>query len=91
MPPIVIGPPHRQASVSEYQRAAVIEEELATACRATFPGVPVRLYVRHEDPTPELARVTSGGDRADPAPDHARGSRTHHSLRRRELSPARTV
>ena len=44
------------------QQTELIERELVDY-RAAFPDVPVRLYVRHEDPAHALVRGTRGADR----------------------------
>ncbi len=54
---------HR-AETQEWQREQtdLIEQEL-TPYRAAFPDVPVRVFVRHEEPAHALARVARGADR----------------------------
>lgn len=52
----------RTVTERQRERVGLIEEGLRDY-RMTFPGVPIRLYVRHEDPAHALVRVTSGADR----------------------------
>jgi nucleotide-binding universal stress UspA family protein len=52
----------RMVAERNQERTELIEKELLHY-REAFPRVPVRLYVRHEDPAHALVRVTSGADR----------------------------
>ena len=44
------------------EQTALIERDLAGP-RERFPDVPVRVYIRHEDPAHAIVRVTGGADR----------------------------
>ena len=44
------------------EQTELIDQELAPS-RAAFPSVPVRVFVRHEEPAHALVRVTRGADR----------------------------
>lgn len=46
----------------QHTQAALLERDLADL-RERFPDVPVRVYVRHEDPAHALVRVAGGVDR----------------------------
>lgn len=52
----------RAISERQHERVELIEQELG-GYRHAFPGVSVRVYIRHEDPAHALVRVTSGADR----------------------------
>ena len=50
------------AESCEQEKADRIEQQLAPY-RDAFPGVPVHLFIRHEDPAHALVRVSRGADR----------------------------
>jgi len=46
----------------QHEQSNLIEDEMA-AYRATFPDVPVHVFIRHEEPAHALVRVSHGADR----------------------------
>jgi nucleotide-binding universal stress UspA family protein len=63
----------------QQSQTALIERDLVDL-RERFPGVPIRVYVRHEDPAHALVRVTRGVDRL--LLQRPTSGRPHHDLGR---------